>query len=161
NHDEAFDERIFGIVTDLGVTVHRSAIVTEADVTPELRVIFFHCVGHDDSRRGEYVRFSGEPSGVILCPWIHTPGLCGGWSERYNYLRDRGCSRVIFDSSFSLHNTPGIDLASFAIRAIIHPVVDVKDYSTISRTPDGVFRIGRWSRGADAKYSDDFLDLLA
>ena len=57
------------------------AIVTEADVTDDLRAVFYHCVGHDDSRRGEYVRFREAPPGVRLCPWIHTPGLCGGWAD--------------------------------------------------------------------------------
>jgi glycosyltransferase involved in cell wall biosynthesis len=161
NHDEAFDNRIFGILTELGVMVRRNAIVTEADVTPHLHAVFYHCVGHDDQRRGEYVHFREEPPGVILCAWIHTPGLCGGWSERYNYLRGRGCSCLMFDSSFSLHNTPGLDVSSFATRAIVNPGVDTGHYAAIPRVADGVFRIGRWSRGDDTKYPDDFLDLLA
>jgi glycosyltransferase involved in cell wall biosynthesis len=161
NHDDGFDRRVLDILTGLGVTVRRNAIVTEADVTPDLRVVFYHCVGHDDQRRGEYVRFRQEPPGVKLCAWIHTPGLCGGWSERYNYLRDRGCSCLVFDSSFSLHNTPGLDLSSFATCAIVNPVIDIEHYATLSRASDRVFRMGRWSRGDDSKYSDDFLGLLA
>src|SRR5207248_9446905 len=81
NHDDGFDDRVFGILADLGVPVRRRAIVTEADLTDDLRAVFYHCVGHDDSRRGEYVRFREAPPGVRLCPWIHTPGLCGGWAE--------------------------------------------------------------------------------
>jgi glycosyltransferase involved in cell wall biosynthesis len=161
NHGDGFDTRVHGILTDLGAEIRRSVIVTEADVMPDLRAVFYHCVGHDDSRRGEYVRFSQEPPGVILCAWIHTPGLCGGWSERYKFLGGRGTSTLICDSAFGLHNTPGLDLASFTTRAIINPVVDADHFAGITRVPDGVFRIGRWSRGDDAKYSDDFLELLA
>jgi len=39
---------------------------------------------------------------VTLCAWIHTPGLCGTLCERYNYLRGRGFSTLLFNSSFSL-----------------------------------------------------------
>jgi glycosyltransferase involved in cell wall biosynthesis len=160
NHDDNFDDGVYSILTELGVIMRRNAIVTEADVMPGLCAIFYHCVGHDDQRRGEYVCFREEPPGVTVCAWIHTPGLCGGWSERYNYLRERGCSCIVFNSSFTLHNTPGIELPSFTTCAIINPVVDTEHYSAITRADDGVFRIGRWSRGHDSKYSDDFLELL-
>lgn len=160
NHDEGFDNRVFDMLIGLGVTVHRQSIITEADITPDLRLVLYHCVGNDDQRRGEYVRFRKEPSGVTLCAWLHTPGLCGGWSERYNYLNERGCSILLFSSSFSLHSTPGIDLSRLRTRAIVHPIVDAEHYATVSRVSDSAFRIGRWSRGTDYKYSDDFLDLL-
>ena len=161
NHDGSFDRRVSSILFDLGVAVRRRSIVTEADVTPDLRAIMYHCVGHDDYRRGEYVRFRQEPPGVSLCAWIHTPGLCGNRVERYNYLRGRGCSRLIFDSSFSLHNTPGVDPAGFAACVIVNPAVDVDHYAGVTRRQDGTFRVGRWNRPDDRKYSDDFLDLLA
>jgi glycosyltransferase involved in cell wall biosynthesis len=161
NHDEGVDDRLSGMLEDLGVTVRRSSIVTEEDLTDDVRAVFYHLVGNDESRRGEYVRFRAEPDGVRLCAWIHTPGLCGGWAERYNFLRERGCSTVIFDSTFSLHNTPGIDVHAFRDRAVINPVIDAGVHAAIARADDGVFRIGRWSRGHDTKYSDDFLDVLA
>ena len=160
NHNDGFDCRMFDMVVKLGVMVCRQSIITEADITPDLRLVLYHCVGYDDRRRGEYVRFRQEPSGVTLCAWLHTPGLCGNWSERYNYLNERGCSVLLFPSSFNLHSTPGIDLSRFRTCAIIHPTIDAEYYTTISRVDDSTFRIGRWSRGIDYKYSDDFLDLL-
>jgi glycosyltransferase involved in cell wall biosynthesis len=160
NHSDGFDDRLFNMLTQLGVEVRRNTIVKEADLSPGVCAVFYHCVGHDEERRGEYVHFRREPPGITLCAWVHTPGLCGAWSERYNYLRDRGCSCLIFNSSFSLHNTPGIDLSGFETCAIINPAVDTEHYASITRTPDGVFRIGRWSRGHDTKYSDDFLELI-
>lgn len=160
NHSDGFDSRIFDLLIRLGVGVRRDAIVKEGDLSPDVCAVIYHCVGHDEDRRGEYVHFSSEPPNIALCAWVHTPGLCGGWSERYNYLQKRGCSCLIFNSSFSLHNTPGIDSSGFGTCAIINPAVDTKHYASITRIPDGVFRIGRWSRGHDTKYSDDFLDLL-
>jgi glycosyltransferase involved in cell wall biosynthesis len=161
NHEEHLDQRVYNILTDLGVTIYLNTIVREEDITPDLCAVFYHCVGNDDSRRGEYVRFREAPPGVILCAWIHTPGLCGGWAERYNFLRERGCSRLLFDSSFSLHNTPGINPSDFTTVAVVNPSIDTEHYASIHRVQDQVFRIGRWSRGDDIKYSDDFLDLIA
>lgn len=161
NHEQVFDSRIEKMLSGLNVSIRPNAIVDEADVTADLRAVFYHCVGHDDSRRGEYVSFRSEPPGVKLCAWLHTPGLCGGLAERYSFLRGRGCSVLVFDSTFSLHNTPGLDFRAFAVCAVINPAVDVDHYSAISRIKDDVFRLGRWSRGDDTKYSDDFLELLA
>jgi glycosyltransferase involved in cell wall biosynthesis len=160
NHSDGYDLNVAATLDRLGVPIRRDAIVTTDDVIPDLRAVLYHCVGHDDTRRGEYVAFRQEPPGVLLAAWIHTPGLCGGWSERYNYLRGLGCSALIFDSSFSLHNTPGLDLAAFATRAIINPVIDATHYGALRRADDGVFRVGRWSRGGDEKYADDFIELL-
>lgn len=161
SRDDSFEEGILALVNGLGASVRRAAIVTEADLVSDLRAVLFHCVGHDDSARGEYVRFRGEPPGVTLCAWLHTPGLCGGWSERYNFLQGRGLSTIICNSSFTLHNTPGIDLAAFSRRAIVNPRIDAARYGAVDRRADDGFRIGRWSRADDVKYSDDFLDLMA
>jgi hypothetical protein len=72
NHDEGFDHRVFDMLTGLGVRVHRQSIVTDSDLTSDVRAVFYHCVGYDDQRRGEYIRFREEPPGVTLCAWIHT-----------------------------------------------------------------------------------------
>ena len=161
NHNDGFDQNVFEILQGLGVDVKRNAIVTESDIRPELQTIFYHCVGFDTHRRGEYVVFRQEPPGVKIAIWIHTPGLCGAWSERYNYLKNRNLSFLIFNSSFSLHNTPGLDYSNFSVCSIINPVIDTDRFSRIQRVNDGIFRMGRWSRGHDTKYSDDFLELLS
>jgi glycosyltransferase involved in cell wall biosynthesis len=160
SHDDGFNADLADMLAGLGATIRRQAIVTEADLLPNLRAVFYHCVGYDDHRRGEYVRFRAEPPGVRLCAWIHTPGLCGHPVERYPYLNHSGCSHLIFNSSFTLQNTPGLDRQRFARTMIINPAVDSEHYACVKRVQDGVFRIGRWSRGHDSKYSDDFLDLL-
>ncbi len=160
NHDGGFSPELQKQLEKQGISIRRKAIVTEDDVSPQLRGVLYHCVGHDDRFRGEYVRFRKEPPGVVLCAWVHTPGLCGARIERYNHLRDRGISRLVFASSFSLHNTPGLDPQSFESCSIIHPRVDTDHYGSVRRADEGLFRIGRWSRGDDSKYSDDFLDLL-
>jgi glycosyltransferase involved in cell wall biosynthesis len=161
NHDDWFDERVFGILTTLGVDVRRNAIITEADITHDLRAIFYHCVGYDDQRRGEYIRFWSAPPGVNIYAWIHTPGLCGDWAERYNYLHERAFIGLLFDSTFSMHHTTGIDRTAYASCSVVYPGIDAEHYAAVQRADDGAFRIGRWSRGHDSKYSDDFLDLLA
>ncbi|RKI41032.1 glycosyltransferase [Corallococcus sp. AB004] len=160
NHEHGFNPELLELLTGMGCTVRRHALVTEADITPELRAVIYHCVGNDDRHRGEYVRFRQAPPGVALFAWIHTPGLCGGLAERYNYLQGRGISRYIFASSFSLHHTPGIERREHAPRAIIHPSIDTEHHGVVRRVTDGTFRLGRWSRGDDRKYSDDFLDLV-
>ena len=72
NHDNGFDDQVFDILTGLGVTVHRQSIVTEADITSDVCIVFYHCVSYDDWGRGEYVRFREEPTGTRLCAWIHS-----------------------------------------------------------------------------------------
>lgn len=160
SHDDGFNAELAASLSNMGVDLRPNRIVTEADLVPDLRAVFYHCVGYDDRRRGEYVRFRDQPPGVLLAAWIHTPGLCGNWAERYNYLNASGCSTLIFNSSFTLHNTPGLDRERFARSVIINPVVDSERYAEVKRADDGVFRVGRWSRGHDSKYSDDFLELV-
>lgn len=161
NHDDGFDQRVCDLFTELGASIRRQSLVAKHDLTPDVRAIIYHCVGHDDSRRGEYIRFRDDVPGVALCAWIHTPGLCGGWAERYNFLRERAFVHLLFPSSFNLHHTPGIDITCYRTCSIVHPAIDAAHYATISRLDDGVFRVGRWSRGIDYKYADDFLALLA
>ncbi|WP_224242759.1 glycosyltransferase [Hyalangium gracile] len=161
NRDAWLSTELLAQVEGQGIEVRRNSLVTEDDVTPALRGVFYHCVGNDERLRGEYVRFREAPPGVMLCAWLHTPGLCGAWVERYHHLRGRAVSRLVFASSFSLHNTPGVELQDFESCSIIHPRVDTERYGAVRRAEDGTFRIGRWSRGDDSKYSDDFLELLS
>lgn len=160
NHDDGFDQRVYDLFTGLGASVRRQSLITEYDLNPDLRAILYHCVSYDDSRRGEYIRFRNDLPGVTVCAWLHTPGLCGNWSEGYNFLRERAFVHLLFPSSFNLHHTPGIDITCYRTSSIIHPVVDAGHYASIARVDDGVFRIGRWSRGIDYKYADDFLSIL-
>jgi hypothetical protein len=161
SHDRSFDRNVLATLEDLGAEVRSNSLVGLDDLTADVRAVIYHCVGFDAQLRGEYVRFESPPDGVALWAWIHTPGRCGEVAERYGYLLGRPISRLLFNSSFSLHNTPGIDPWQFERCAIVHPSIDTERFAAISRTPDGCFRGGRWSRGADSKYSDDFLDLLA
>jgi glycosyltransferase involved in cell wall biosynthesis len=161
NHSRGYNHQLHQRLLELGILIRTDAIVTEHDLIPELQAVLYHCVGNDDRGRGEYVRFNPEPEGVLLCAWIHTPGLCGTLAERYNYLRSRGCSRLVFASQFSLYNTPGIDFSRYQSVLVINPAIDATNFSGIKRINDKIFRIGRWNRDDDRKYSDDFLDLLA
>lgn len=160
NHDDGFDQSIADLFSDLGVNVRRQTLITEGHIDSDVCAILYHCVGHDDSRRGEYIRFREDLPRVAICAWLHTPGLCGSWSERYNFLRERAFVQLLFPSSFNLHNTPGIDITCYRTCSIIHPTVDAEHYASIQRAADGIFRVGRWSRGIDYKYADDFLELL-
>jgi glycosyltransferase involved in cell wall biosynthesis len=160
NHDRSFDRNVLTMLEDLGADVRREALVGLDDLTGDVRAVIYHCVGYDDQLRGEFVRFDSAPDGVALWAWIHTPGRCGQVAERYGHLRGRPISRLLLNSSFSLHNTPGLEPWQFERCAIVHPSIDTARFAAISREPDGCFRGGRWSRGADGKYSDDFLALL-
>lgn len=161
NHTDGYVQRLHDTAVEHGIEVRPDALVDPDDLTPDVRAVLYHCVGYDDRRRDGYVRFGEEPPGVLLGAWIHTPGLCGSWAERYNFLNGSGVSTLIFNSSFSLHATPGLDPAAFARRVVISPAVDADLFSGITRSEDRTFRLGRWSRGDDAKYPDDFLDLVA
>jgi glycosyltransferase involved in cell wall biosynthesis len=160
NHDEGWDSSVEETLYALGAEVRRAALVGEEDLDESLSAVLYHCVGRDDARRGTYVRFREEPPGVPLAAWLHTPGLCGSSARRYDYLGQRGCSRLLFSSTFSLHHTPLPDFRGQVTRAVVHPVA-VDRYLGVTRVDDSVFRIGRWSRGHDCKYPDDFLALLA
>ena len=161
SHNRGYNHQLHQLLIDLGILIRPDAIVTEHDVIPELQAVIYHCIGNDDQEGKEYIRFRRQPDGVLLCAWIHTPGLCGTLVERYNYLRERGCSRLAFTSRFSLHNTPGIDYHRYQLILIIPPAVDAPNFSIIERINDDIFRLGRWNRDDDRKYSDDFIDLLA
>jgi glycosyltransferase involved in cell wall biosynthesis len=160
NHDDGWDPSVEAMLHGHGAEVRRAALLGEADLDESVRGILYHCVGDDDNRRGSYVRFHEEPPGVLLAAWLHTPGLCGSSARRYDYLGGRGCSRLLFSSTFSLHHTPLPDLGMHVTRAVVHPVA-IDRYLGVRRVDDSVFRIGRWSRGHDSKYPDDFLALIS
>ncbi|MFN8558218.1 MAG: glycosyltransferase [Dehalococcoidia bacterium] len=158
--DDRSDTAMATTLADLHTPVNYGATIQPCHLTSDLVALIYHCIGYDEQWPGQYVSFWQEPPGVTGCAWIHTPGRCGWIDERYTFLNHRGVSRLAFNSTFTRDNTPGLDLSRFRDTAIIHPTIDVGRYAPITRT-DGVFRIGRWNRADDRKYSDDFLDLMA